>query len=93
MLVLFNTCRNYKKYFDLFEWPENAQRNSFLFWSQTVELSGLLSCMCDAANVFAGPSYDPIAIIDKIIVSLIMENTLSEDGLRWCGTTANTGGF
>ncbi len=50
----------------------------------------MLSCMCEAANVFAGPSYDPVAIVGKITDRLKMR--MME--LRWCGTTrANSGVF
>ena len=64
--------------------PITAMRDTFLFWSQTIELSVMLSCMCDAADVFSGPNYLPISIMDKIADSLDMPMT----DLRWCGTTS-----
>ncbi len=77
----YTVYRSYVDYFDMF--PINGQRDTFLFWSQTIELSVMLSCMCEAANVFSGPNYFPIAIMDKIAEGLEMPMTQ----LRWCGTT------
>ncbi len=64
--------------------PITAAMDTFLFWSQTIELSVMLSCMCNAADVFSGPNYFPISIMDKIADRLDMPMTQ----LRWCGTTS-----
>lgn len=69
--------------------PINGKRNTFLFWSQTIELAGMLSCMCEAADVFSGPNYFPVAIMDKVASELVMPMT----DLRWCGTTDNNTGL
>ena len=68
--------------------PITAKMDTFLFWSQTIELSVMLSCMCNAADVFSGPNYLPISIMDKIANRLVMPMTQ----LRWCGTTSGDTG-
>ncbi len=61
--------------------------DTFLFWSGTMDLLGMLSCMCDAADVFSAANYPPIAIMGSIAEQLGM--MMAE--LRWCGTIATSG--
>ncbi len=78
--------KNYEDYFDMF--PITTKMDTFLFWSGTMDLSGMmLSCMCDAADVFSGANYPPVAIMGSIAEQLGM---MMAD-LRWCGTTSNSG--
>ncbi|XP_064382740.1 ADP-ribosyl cyclase/cyclic ADP-ribose hydrolase-like isoform X2 [Halichondria panicea] len=79
------TTKNYEDYFDMF--PITTKMDTFLFWSGTMDLLGMLSCMCDAADVFSAANYPPIAIMGSIAEQLGM--MMAE--LRWCGTIATSG--
>ncbi len=63
---------------------QGVATNMYLFWSNTIQIVSILSCLPDSAEVFAGARHVPVAIMDKIAVKLSMPMT----DLRWCGTTS-----